>query len=62
MPSIPDYTAISMRINRPDIKIEDNNTKNKEFEDDYIVIAIDSTGIKVTNRGTLDERQMAYKK
>lgn len=31
-----------------DIKIED---KSKEFEDDYIVIAIDSTGIKVTNRG-----------
>ncbi len=32
-----------------DIKINDN--KNKEFEEDYIVIAIDSTGIKVTNRG-----------
>ena len=26
-------------------------TKNKEFEDEYIIIAIDSTGIKVTNRG-----------
>jgi hypothetical protein len=25
--------------------------KNKEFEDEYIIIAIDSTGIKVTNRG-----------
>ncbi len=32
-----------------DIKI--NDSKGKEFEDDYIVIAIDSTGIKVTNRG-----------
>jgi hypothetical protein len=32
-----------------DIKIKDN--KINEFEDDYIVIAIDSTGIKVTNRG-----------
>jgi hypothetical protein len=31
-----------------DIKIQD---KSKEFENDYIVIAIDSTGIKVTNRG-----------
>jgi hypothetical protein len=31
-----------------DIKIPD---KSKEFENDYIVIAIDSTGIKVTNRG-----------
>ncbi len=26
-------------------------TKNKDFEDEYIIIAIDSTGIKVTNRG-----------
>ena len=32
-----------------DIKIEDN--KSKEFKDDYIVVAIDKTGIKVTNRG-----------
>jgi hypothetical protein len=50
LPSIPDYTTISRRINRLDIKIEDNN-KSREFEDDYLVIAIDSTGIKVTNRG-----------
>ena len=49
VPSIPDYTTISRRINRLDIKIDDN--KNKDFEDDYIIIAIDSTGIKVTNRG-----------
>ena len=49
VPSIPDYTTISRRINRLDIKIDDN--KNKDFEDDYIVIAIDSTSIKVTNRG-----------
>ncbi len=52
VPSIPDYTTINRRINRLDIKI--NNTtdsKNKQFEDEYIVIAIDSTGIKVTNRG-----------
>jgi hypothetical protein len=48
VPSIPDYTTISRRINRLDIKIPD---KSKEFENDYIVIAIDSTGIKVTNRG-----------
>ncbi|MER5174370.1 MAG: IS5 family transposase, partial [Candidatus Nitrosocosmicus sp.] len=48
VPSIPDYTTISGRINRLDIKIQD---KSKEFEDEYIVIAIDSTGIKVTNRG-----------
>ena len=49
VPSIPDYTTISRRINRLDIKIDDS--KNKQFKDEYIVIAIDSTGIKVTNRG-----------
>ena len=27
------------------------DSKSKEFEDEYITIAIDSTGIKVTNRG-----------
>ncbi len=27
------------------------NNKDKDFEDEYIVVAIDSTGIKVTNRG-----------
>jgi len=32
------------------IKIKDNKS-NKEFEYDYLIIAIDSTGIKVTNRG-----------
>ena len=26
-------------------------TKTRNFKDEYIVIAIDSTGIKVTNRG-----------
>ena len=46
----PDYTTINRRINRLDIKIKDT-TKSKEFKDEYIVIAIDSTGIKVTNRG-----------
>ncbi len=33
------------------IKIKDTDNKNKEFKDEYIIIAIDSTGIKVTNRG-----------
>ena len=51
LPSIPDYTTINRRINKLDIKIKENDNKNEEFEDEYIVIAIDSTGIKVTNRG-----------
>ncbi len=49
VPSIPDFTTINRRINRLDIKIDDN--KSKKFKDEYIIIAIDSTGIKVTNRG-----------
>ncbi len=32
------------------IQIKDT-AKSKEYEDEYIVIAIDSTGVKVTNRG-----------
>lgn len=51
VPSIPDYTTINRRINRLDIQINDTDGKNKDFEDEYIIIAIDSTGIKVTNRG-----------
>jgi len=49
--SIPDYTTINRRINRLDIKIKDMDGKNKELKDKYIIIAIDSNGIKVTNRG-----------
>jgi hypothetical protein len=51
VPSIPDYTTINRRINRLNIKIKDVDNKDKDFEDKYIVIAIESTGIKVTNRG-----------
>jgi hypothetical protein len=50
VPSIPDYTTINRRINRLDVKIKDVNNKDKDFEDEYTIIAIDSTGIKVTNR------------
>ena len=49
VPSIPDFTTINRRINRLNIQIKDT-AKSKEYEDEYIVIAIDSTGIKVTNR------------
>ena len=50
VPSIPDFTTINRRINRLDIRIKDI-TDSKKFKDEYIVIAIDSTGIKITNRG-----------
>lgn len=52
LPSIPHYSNISRRINRLDIKISSSDVDNKSsLYDDYFVIAIDSTGIKVTNRG-----------
>src|ERR671930_2520887 len=44
VPSIPDYSTISRRINKLEIKI------NEKLGND-IVIALDSTGIKVANRG-----------
>src|SRR5678810_508112 len=46
VPSIPDFTTISRRINGLGIKINDN--KSNEFEADYIVISMDSTGITVS--------------
>ena len=51
VPSIPDYTTINRRINRLDVKIKDAIDDSNKFKDEYIVITIDSTGIKVTNRG-----------
>jgi hypothetical protein len=56
LPSIPDYSNISRRINRLNIKInddddDDDDDKSSLQYDDYFVIAIDSTGIKVSNSG-----------
>jgi len=45
IPKVPDYTAIHKRINRLDIGIKPISSKGN------IVLAVDSTGIKVTNRG-----------
>jgi hypothetical protein len=50
LPSIPHYSNISRRINRLDIKISDDDKSNLQHDDNF-VIAIDSTGVKVTNRG-----------
>ena len=46
LPSIPDYSTIDRRINKLDIHV--NN--NKLGGNDDVIVAIDSTGIKVTNR------------
>jgi len=47
VPSIPNYSTISRRVNSQDIRISD---EQNEVGND-IVIAVDSTGIKVANRG-----------
>jgi DDE family transposase len=47
--SIPDYSRICRRINRLDIKINDDDKSS--LHADNFVIAIDSTtGVKVSNR------------
>ncbi len=52
VPAIPNYSTICIRrITKLNIKIDNN--KNKEFKDEYITIAIDGTGIKVTTIGQL---------
>lgn len=43
IPKVPGYTAIHKRINKLDTKIDPKVGS-------YIVLAIDSTGIKVANR------------
>ena len=48
IPSIPDFSTINRRINRLNVKIKDDNNKNTNMDDGYIIIAVDSTGIKVT--------------
>jgi hypothetical protein len=46
VPSIPDYSStISRRVNKLDIKVNERRGNN------IIIIALDSTGIKVSNRG-----------
>jgi hypothetical protein len=44
IPSIPDYSTINRRVNKLNIKI------NEKIGND-IIIALDSTGIKIANRG-----------
>jgi hypothetical protein len=45
VPSIPDYSTLCRRINSLDIRVDEEKVGND------IVIALDSTGIKVANRG-----------
>jgi len=49
LPSISDYSRICRRINRLNIKISEDNKSSVHV--DNFLIAIDSTGVKVSNRG-----------
>ena len=60
VPSILDFITIcKKRINKLNISI--NTDKYEVFKDNYFIIAINRTDIKVTNRGQW-MRQVAYKK
>lgn len=48
LPANPSYAHICKRINRLNIDIKKDKTDD---DDDDLIISIDSTGIKVTNRG-----------
>jgi len=48
--SIPHHSNMNRRINRLNIAILDNNINRSSLHDNF-VIAVESTGIKVSNRG-----------
>jgi hypothetical protein len=50
IPSIPNYSTINRRVNTHDIRISELHEVGKDDDDD-IIIGLDSTGIKVANRG-----------
>jgi len=53
LPGNPSYGHICKRINKLNIDIKRDRTD----DDDYVIVSIDSTGIKVTNRGQwMDEK------
>lgn len=55
----PSYGHICKRINKLNVNINNGHVKKDDDDDDdrYIIIAADSTGIKVTNRGQwMDEK------
>src|SRR6186713_1228283 len=45
----PSYGHICKRINKLNIDIK--RDKTVDYNEDYIIVSIDSTGIKITNRG-----------
>jgi hypothetical protein len=58
VPSIPNYSTINRRVNNQDVRI----SEQEHVGNDDIIIALDSTGIKVANRGEWMRHKMACKK
>ncbi len=56
VPSIPNYTTINRRINSLNIKIKEDGNKSKEFEDEYIVIAMYRYRNKGYKQRSMDDR------
>jgi len=52
---VPDYTTIFKRVRKLSVKLPEPETSEE------LIIAVDSTGVKVTNRG-MDEAQMEGEK
>lgn len=46
--NVPDYSTICRRVNKVDVPIKETLT---QYDGEEVVIALDSTGVKVTNRG-----------
>ena len=51
LPSHPSYSQISRRINSLDIDSGSRSSSELDGDNDDLIMAVDSTGIKVTNRG-----------
>ena len=60
LPSHPSYSQICRRVNKLDII--SNRLDDDDDDDDGIIIAIDSTGIKITNRGQWMQEKWQVKK
>lgn len=48
LPGNPSYSQMNRRINQLNVKLD----KAKEKDGAYVIIAIDSTGIKITKEGS----------
>ncbi len=51
LPSKPSYGHICKRINRLNVNINNDHDRKDNDDDAYIIITVDSSRIKVTNRG-----------